>query len=232
MSVKATALVWDMKCPAKINGFDFKPSHKYLLLSYADHADHNGRNIWPAVITMAKKTGLDERTVQRLTADLANMSVLLEDGKGPRGTNKWYLPFNQGGDKLTPPSICRGDKNDESLGDIPSGDIPSGDKLSPELKEPELVNKSYADETIDVGVQKIWQIVLEQLERDMPKVNFVRYAKDTAPVHFENGTLQVNARNAEARDWLESRLQSTIERALVGITSNSVALEFVVVEGG
>jgi len=118
------------------------------------------------------------------------------------------------------------------LGDIPSGDIPSGDNLSPELKEPELVNKPYADKTIDDGVQKMWQTVMEQLERDMPRANFVPWAKDTAPVNFENGTLQFNARNAEARDWLESRLQSTIERALVGITSNSVALEFVVVEGG
>lgn len=135
MSVKAIALVWELECPKTYNDIVFKPSHKFLLVAYADHADHTGKNIWPAVSTMARKTGLDERTVQRLTSDLSDMGMLLEDGRGPKGTNRWSLPINDGGDKLTPPSIRRGDKNSDSLGDIPSGDIPSGDKLTPDLNK-------------------------------------------------------------------------------------------------
>lgn len=140
MSAKATGLVWDLECPKQYGEIYFKSSHKYVLVAYADHADHNGKNIWPAVPTIAKKTGMDDRTVQRLTADLVSIGLLIEDGKGPKGTNKWYLPFNDGGDKLTPRQIDGGDKNENSLGDIPSGDIPSGDKLTPEVKEPELKN--------------------------------------------------------------------------------------------
>ena len=226
MSVKAIALAWDLECPTMINGVDFKPNHKYVLVAYSDHADHMGRNIWPAVETIAKKTGLDGRTVQRLTADLSDMGLLLEDGKGPRGTNRWYLPFNQGGDKLSPPTMRRGDKNAKSLGDNPSGDNPSGDKLSPELKEPELLNKTNGDELIDAGVQKMWAMVLEQLEREMPKTTFTRWVEHTRAVSFEDGALRVRVRDVEAREWLESRLQSTIERILIGIANGNVDLEF------
>ena len=144
MSVKAQALVWELECPKEVNGVNFKPSHKFVLIAYADHADHNGKNIYPAVATIAKKTGLDDRTVQRLTRDLNTCGLLVDDGMGPRGTNRWSLPYSAGGDKLTPLTNCQGDKNQESLGDIPSGDIPSGDKLTPELNKPEpkdLINK-------------------------------------------------------------------------------------------
>src|SRR5688572_20995842 len=98
MSVKAMGLVWDMDCPAKINGLDFKPGHKYTLIAYADHADHNGKNIYPSVKTIARKMGYDERSVQRLTHELESMGVLVTDGQGPRGTNRWYIPFSPGGD--------------------------------------------------------------------------------------------------------------------------------------
>jgi hypothetical protein len=40
--------------------------------------------------------------------------------------------------------------------------------------------------------------------------------------------LFVGVRNAYNRDWLESRLQSTAERLLVGIMNQSVDVEFVV----
>ena len=133
MSVKAMSLVWDMPCPETFNNLAFKPSHKYTLIAYADHADHLGRNIYPAVPTIAKKTGLDERTIQRLTKDLNDMGLLVDDGQGPRGTKRWKLPYDEGGDNLSPVTNCRGDKSKKSLGDIPSGDIPSGDNLSPKL---------------------------------------------------------------------------------------------------
>ena len=137
MSVKAMGLVWDMECPAKINNLGFKPGHKYTLIAYADHADHNGKNIYPSVKTIARKTGYEERSVQRLTHELEIMGVLVEDGQGPRGTNRWYIPFSETGDKISPLTKFQGDKNSDSLGDTASGDIPSGDNLTPELNEPE-----------------------------------------------------------------------------------------------
>lgn len=229
MSVKAMSLVWDMTCPDTVNGMEFKPSHKFCLLAYADHADHNGKNIFPAVGTVAKKTGLDERTVQRLTADMVNMCILLDDGKGPRGTNRWSLPYSAGGDKLSPPTNCRGDKNPESLGDIPSGDIPSGDNLSPELKEPEPNNTFSHDENVTVAIREGWKELLETLEPQMSKPHFANL-KSCSPIHFEGGVLKVKANSPELAEWLESRLQSTIERTLLGILNQLVNVEFVSAE--
>ena len=228
MSVKAMSLVWDMECPAFLNGKEFKTSHKFLLLSYADHADFAGRNIWPAVGTMARKTGMDDRTVQRLTADLSEMGLLLDDGHGPKGTNKWALPFNAGGDKLSPLTNRRGDKNSESLGDNPSGDNPSGDKLSPELKEPKPINNILADKTVTAEIQAAWMSVLSTIEKETARSMFETWIKDAAPIHFEDGLLQVGVRDNAVREWMESRLQSSIERLLIGALGHVVKVEFVV----
>lgn len=228
MSVKAMALVWDLECPAPINGKEFKASHKFLLLSYADHADYAGKNIWPAVGTMARKTGYDDRTVQRLTVDLSEMGLLIEDGHGPKGTNKWALPFNAGGDKLSPLTNRRGDKNPESLGDIPLGDIPSGDNLSPELKEPKPINNIHADKTVTAEIQAAWMNVLSTIEKETSRSMFETWIKDTAPVHFETGLLRIAVRSADVQEWLESRLKSSIERLLIGALGQVAHVEFVV----
>jgi hypothetical protein len=225
MSVKAQGLVWDLECPKQYGELMFKPSHKYVLIAYADHADHLGHNIWPAVPTIARKTGLDERSVQRLTHDLEAIGLLVEDGQGPRGTNKWRLPYSEGGDKLSPVAICQGDKTKDSLGDIPSGDIPSGDKLTPEVKEPEpLLTDS------DGLNQKIWQRVIDQLQDEMPRGSFQEYVSVTRANRYDGNTLVVVAPTQEIRLWLDDRVRSSAERLLVGILREEVNLEFVVME--
>jgi hypothetical protein len=226
MSVKAMGLVWDLECPKKYNGLMFRPSHKFVLLAYADHADHNGKNIWPAVPTIARKTGFDDRSVQRLTNDLDVMGLLVEDGQGPRGTNKWYLPYDEGGGRLSPRQTVTGDKSEDSLGDIPSGDIPSGDSVPPELKEPE---PSLSEE--EEILQKIWSSVIEQIQPKTPGASFDDYARGARVLRFHGNTLTVQAPNANAREWLEDRIQSSAERALVGIMNlGDVTVEFVVPE--
>jgi DNA-binding MarR family transcriptional regulator len=152
MSVKAMALVWDLECPKDYNELTFKPNHKFVLIAYADHADHNGKSIYPAVSTIAKKTGYEERSIQRITSELESMGLLVEDGQGPKGTNRWYIPVNSGGDKISPLTKFRGDKNEKSLGDISSGDISSGDKMTPELKEPKplYINQELKDSCLSI----------------------------------------------------------------------------------
>jgi hypothetical protein len=224
VSVKAQALVWDLECPKKYGELMFKPSHKYVLIAYADHADHHGKNIWPAVPTVAKKTGLDDRSVQRLTRDLETIGLLVEDGQGPRGTNKWKLPYNDKGDKLSPVAICQGDEISDSLGDIPSGDIPSGDKLTPEVKEPEPIDINKIPE------HRYWEMALDQLEREIPRASFDSYVRDTWVSRYDGNVLEIAAPSAFARDWLESRVQSTAGRLLVGIMNASVNVVFVVAD--
>jgi DnaA-like protein/helix-turn-helix protein len=225
MSVKAMGLVWDFKCPQLINGIQFRPSHKFTLLAYADHADHLGKNIWPAVPTIARKTGFEDRSVQRLTNDLEAMGLLIEDGQGPKGTNKWCLPFSERGDSLSPRQVVTGDKSEKSLGDSASGDIPSGDSVSPELKEPEP-NLNIKE----IPEQRFWEMALDQLKMDIPRASFDSYVRDTRAYRYDGNTLEIAATNTFARDWLESRLQSSAERLLVGIMNASVSLVFVVEE--
>lgn len=220
MSVKAQALVWDLECPKPYGDVMFKPSHKYVLIAYADHADHHGKNIWPAVPTIAKKTGLDERSVQRLTHDLEAIGLLIEDGQGPRGTNKWKLPYSDGGDKLSPLTNCRGDKTEDSLGDIPSGDIPSGDKLTPELKEPEPINNDSIEVTL-------WAQVWEAIKKDF-KGNVRTYAANARPIAFKDGILTMAAANDTERDVLEDRLTALINRTFPGLIAQEAAVQFVV----
>ena len=76
-----------------------------------------------------------------------------------------------------------------------------------------------------------WQSVLAQLQLDMVKASFDTWVRDTHPLSYENGTLTIAAPNAYARDWLESRLASTISRLLIGIMNSNVALNFVVAQG-
>src|SRR5258707_9134395 len=83
VSVKIMGLVWDL------DNSQIDRGEKYILLAYADHADHQGKNIFPAIATICKKTGYKEREAQVITRSLEQKGYLVEDGQGPHGTNKW-----------------------------------------------------------------------------------------------------------------------------------------------
>jgi chromosomal replication initiator protein len=80
-----------------------------------------------------------------------------------------------------------------------------------------------------MNIDQAWESVLSQLQSDMPKASFDTWLSEARPIFYENGALTVGVPNAYARDWLESRLSSTISRLLVGILSSNVAVNFVVV---
>jgi DnaA N-terminal domain/Helix-turn-helix domain len=194
MSVKAISQVWDIQCPSEINGKEFQPTHKFILVAYADHADHQGKNIYPAVKTIAKKTGYDERTVQRATHALEEMGLLIEDGQGPRGTNKWAL----GGDSVTGVTFRQGDKDDKSLGDIPSGDIPSGDSAPPELKEQ---NPDHI--SIYQHKDSVWETIKDKLKTQIRKAEFETWIETCEAEDFDGQILTIQARNATAGKWVQ-----------------------------
>jgi len=101
----------------------------------------------------------------------------------------------------------------------------------PDTEQDEIVadiDGCLADETVTPKIDQAWQSVLGQLEMEMPKASFDTWVRDTAPVHFANGTLNVGCRNTYNRDWLESRLASTVARMMVGILNAHVAVNFVV----
>ena len=82
-----------------------------------------------------------------------------------------------------------------------------------------------------MNADQAWQSVLGQLQMEMPKASYNTWVRDTHPLLYENGALTVGVPNAYARDWLESRLASTVDRLLVGILNSSVSVNFVVAQG-
>lgn len=85
MSVKMMGLVWDA---------DLDRELKFVLLAYADHADHDGGSIWPAVATIAWKTGYTDRQVIRLTKRLREMGILVPEGLSAKRTNVYRIDLD------------------------------------------------------------------------------------------------------------------------------------------
>ena len=79
--------------------------------------------------------------------------------------------------------------------------------------------------------EQVWQSILGQLQMEMPRASFDTWVRDTRAISCDGETLIISVRNAYARDWLESRLSSTIARLLVGVMDQSnVSVEFVVTQ--
>src|SRR6185503_16486245 len=79
-----------------------------------------------------------------------------------------------------------------------------------------------------MNAEQTWQSVLGQLQMEMPRASFDTWVRDTKPVSYQDGMLTVGVRNAYARDWLENRLATTVNRLLFGITSSTVDVKFIV----
>lgn len=79
---------------------------RLLLLAIADHAGDHGGDAWPSVPTLARKTGVSERSVQRGIARLeAGGHLLVERGKGKGGTNRYKVVMPPaGGANASPPA--------------------------------------------------------------------------------------------------------------------------------
>lgn len=90
-----------------------KPANKLVLMALADSADDKGV-CWPSISTLAKRTCMDERSVQR------NLKNLKEDklieikaqfrNDGSPTSNKYKLSLKESGDNLSSQSIkkCQG----------------------------------------------------------------------------------------------------------------------------
>ena len=74
---------------------------------------------------------------------------------------------------------------------------------------------------------RAWEAVLRELQTDMPKATYDRWVRDTVLLSARDGTFVIGAQNGYARDWLESRLTSTIKRFLSGMCNRSMQVRFV-----
>jgi len=83
-----------------------------------------------------------------------------------------------------------------------------------------------------MDAEKAWQSALGQLQMEMPKASFNTWVRDTQIFSYDDGLFTIGVRNAYARDWLESRLSSTVTRLLMGIMNRTVDVAFIVNASG
>ena len=108
MSIRIMTQVWERS--------QHKGSELLLMLALADNANDQGL-AYPSTKTLAKKTRLSNRQVQRLIRVVARSRELeVSVGTGPRGCSEYRIRL--GGDKMSPDEIIRGDIQGTKGGDI------------------------------------------------------------------------------------------------------------------
>ncbi len=80
------------------------------------------------------------------------------------------------------------------------------------------------------GIQA-WQVALGQLQLEMPKAAFDTWVRDAELISVTDDVFQIGVHNAYARDWLDSRLKSTITKLLIGTLNRPIELTFEVRHG-
>jgi chromosomal replication initiator protein len=78
---------------------------------------------------------------------------------------------------------------------------------------------------------RAWHAALGQLQMEMPKAAFDTWVSNTEFISYEDGSFIIGVQNAYARDWLESRLSSTVRRTLTGMMNRTVEVNFIVWQG-
>ncbi|MCX6055675.1 MAG: chromosomal replication initiator protein DnaA [Chloroflexi bacterium] len=79
-----------------------------------------------------------------------------------------------------------------------------------------------------MNFQQAWQAATGQLQMEMSKASFDTWVRSAELVSCEDGVFTVGVPNAYARDWLESRLTSTINRILSGLMDEQQNVNFIV----
>jgi hypothetical protein len=72
-----------------------------------------------------------------------------------------------------------------------------------------------------------WSAALGQLKRDMPKAAYDKWVRDALLLSAGDAVFVIAAPDAFARDWLESRLSTTVTRFLKGVCNRPVSVRFV-----
>ncbi len=80
--------------------------------------------------------------------------------------------------------------------------------------------------------EQAWQAALGQLQMDMPKASYDTWVRNAEVVSYEDNVFIIGVPNTYARDWLESRLTSKINRLLCGIMNRTVSTRFIVWQAG
>ena len=74
--------------------------------------------------------------------------------------------------------------------------------------------------------EQIWQAALGELQMQMTKATFDTWLKPTAVLSYADHELVIACPNQYTQEWLDSRLKTTIQRILSGITGQVMHVRF------
>lgn len=116
MSAKISGQVWELDLPH---------SKLLVLLALADHADHEGNNVFPCMELIEWKTGYTLRNVRRIVADLRDDGILLPYGRTEGGVVVYRIELEH---------VPRKPAFESRRSRKKRGDILSPDILSPDAR--------------------------------------------------------------------------------------------------
>jgi chromosomal replication initiator protein len=79
-----------------------------------------------------------------------------------------------------------------------------------------------------MNAQDIWHATLGELQLQMTKATFDTWVRPTHAIEYNNGAITIGVHSAYAKEWLENRLQATIQRTVTGIVGEPVSIRYVV----
>ena len=95
----------------------------------------------------------------------------------------------------------------------------------------QMIVQSPFPTDMEPGLQEAWQLVLGRLRPDMSKALFETWVEPLHPLRYHNGIATIGAANPYGRDWVDSRLKSSLARLLEGVYGTPVQVELVVENG-
>lgn len=181
MSIKVMNWVWE-NSPAK-------GTELLMLLAIADNASDDGGNAYPSVSTLARKTRLDQRTVQRVLRKLSEQGQLNVEERGGREANRYAVLMRS--ELSPPPADCHPRQNatggtgatpgvsqlchptpGTAVSPEPSGTVREPSSGARELRavEEEAGESSPDIEAVLDGLGSAWPLTRAQRRRLAPKV--------------------------------------------------------------
>lgn len=76
--------------------------------------------------------------------------------------------------------------------------------------------------------RQLWQTTLGKLQVQLPKPVYDTWMSATTGISYEDGVLVVGVQSAYAKDWLENRMYSVIQRAVSEIAGRTSVIRFIV----
>lgn len=146
MSAKATGRVWDLK---------LSPAQRTVLLAYADHADHEGKNIEAGIPLIAWKTDYSERQVRRITRELEKAGLLVAREQRRGKPTRYDIDFSKAEHKAPFERRARADKM--------SG-VEGGQNVRPAENRPRTSHGKKASPTPDIASAKTVRILNKEKE--------------------------------------------------------------------